>query len=157
MRLLRTAGRWTTSLPGSRRLRPSAVTREELGRRLAERDDLPLAVRGGKLRISVVQYPSIDHHPAMAWGDAFTLHEVGAFQLADFAQRCDVDKRLLQREVTRLAKLVRQHALEQALAGDYVDDEERAFAGQLRDLVVAQATRLSKLAGQAVKVKDDLL
>ena len=107
--------------------------------------------------VSVVQYPSIDHELAMAWGDAFKLEEVGAFQLADFAQRCGVDKRLLQREATRLAKLAMEQAPTQALAHDYVDDGERAFAGQVRDFVLRQATRLTKLAGEALKIKDEFL
>ena len=46
--------------------------------------------------VSVVQYPGIDHGLAMAYGDAFSLDEVGAFQLADFAKRCKVDRRLLR-------------------------------------------------------------
>ena len=93
----------------------------------------------------------------MAWGDAFRLADVGAFQLADFARRCGVDKRLLQREATRLAKLAMQHAPPQALADDYVRDGERAFAGRLRDFVLAKATRLTKLAGEAVKIRDEFL
>ncbi|MEO8152501.1 MAG: HipA domain-containing protein [Rhodoglobus sp.] len=107
--------------------------------------------------VSVVQYPDIDHELAMAWGDAFSLKEVGAFQLADFAQRCKIDRRLLQREATRLAKLANEHAMAQALAGDYAGDEERAFAGQLRDFVMGQAARLTKLAGEAAKIKDAFL
>jgi len=93
----------------------------------------------------------------MAWGDAFSLDEVGAFQVADFAQRCGVDRNLLKREATRLAKLVMQHAPAQALADDYVDDGERAFAGQLRDFVMGQAARLTQLAGEAAKIKPEFL
>jgi serine/threonine-protein kinase HipA len=107
--------------------------------------------------VSVVQYPGIDHELAMAWGDAFKLEEVGAFQLADFARRCGVDKRLLQREATRLAKLAMEHAPTQALADDYVDDGERSLVGKLRDFVLGQAIRLMKLAGEAVKIKDEFL
>ncbi|WP_457322521.1 HipA domain-containing protein [Roseateles sp. P5_E11] len=107
--------------------------------------------------VSVVQYAGIDHQLAMAWGDAFSLEEVGAFQLADFAQRCGVDRKLLKREAARLAKLVVEHALAQALADDYIDDSERAFAGQLRDFVVGQATRLTKLADEASKMKPEFL
>ena len=107
--------------------------------------------------ISVMQYPDIDHELAMAWGDAFSLDEVGAFQLADFAQRCGVDKNLLKREASRLAKLAIAHAPAQAQADDYIDDGERAFAGQLRDFVVGQAARLTRLAGEAAKIKPDLL
>jgi serine/threonine-protein kinase HipA len=107
--------------------------------------------------VSVVQYADINHELAMAWGDAFSLDEVGAFQVADFAQRCGVDRNLLKREATRLAKLVMQHAPAQALADDYVDDGERAFAGQLRDFVMGQAARLTQLAGEAAKIKPEFL
>jgi len=107
--------------------------------------------------VSVVQYPCIDHELAMAWGDAFSLDEVGAFQLADFAQRCGVDRNLLKREAARLAKLAMEHAPAQALVDDYIGDEERAFAGQLRDFVLGQASRLTKLADEAAKIKAEFL
>lgn len=107
--------------------------------------------------VSVMQYPGIDHELAMAWGDAFSLDEVGAFQLADFAQRCGVDRNLLKREAARLTKLAVEHAPMQALADDYIDDSERAFAGQLSDFVVGQATRLTRLAGEATKIKLEFL
>ncbi|HEY4079193.1 MAG TPA: HipA domain-containing protein [Burkholderiaceae bacterium] len=107
--------------------------------------------------VSVVQYPAIDHELAMAWGDAFKLEEVGAFQLADFAQRCGIDRRLLQREATRLAKLAIEQAPVQAAVDDYVNKRERMFAAQLRDFVLAQAARLPKLAAEAVRIKDEFL
>jgi len=107
--------------------------------------------------VSVVQYPGIDQELAMAWGDAFLLDEVGAFQVADFAQRCGVDRKLLQREANRLAKLVVKHAPVQALAADYVDDGERAFAAQLCDFVMHQAARLTHLASEAAKIKPEFL
>jgi serine/threonine-protein kinase HipA len=106
--------------------------------------------------VSVVQYPAIDHELAMAYGDAFSLDEVGAFQLADFAKRCKVERRLLQREAARLAKLAAEHAPAQAAASDYLD-EERAFAMGLSDFVVSQALRLASLAGEAAKIKDEYL
>jgi len=107
--------------------------------------------------VSVLQYPGIAHELAMAWGDAFSLDEVGAFQMADFAQRCGVDRNLLKREAARLAKLAMEHAPAQALADDYIDKGERAFAGQLRDFVVEQAYRLTRLASEAAKIKAEFL
>lgn len=106
--------------------------------------------------VSVVQYSGIDHELAMAYGDAFSLEEVGAFQLSDFAKRCKVDKRLLKREATRLAKLAAEHAPFQALVDDYEDDEP-AFAAELRDFVVGQAARLTALANDAAKIKNEYL
>lgn len=107
--------------------------------------------------VSVVQYAGINHELAMAWGDAFSLDEVATFQVADFAQRCGVDRNLLKREAARLAKLAMAHAPAQALADDYIDDGERAFAGQLGNFVMRQATRLTQLASDAAKIKPDFL
>ena len=107
--------------------------------------------------VSVAQYPGIDHELAMAYGDAFLLEEVGAFQLADFARRCEIDRRLLKREATRLAKLAADQAARQALEVDYTEDDERAFAAQLCNLVVQQAARLATLASDAAKIKDEYL
>ena len=106
--------------------------------------------------VSVVQYPGIDHGLAMAFGDAFSLEEVGAFQLADFAKRCGVNRALLKREAARMAKLATAQAPMQAKAVEYLDDE-RAFADQLRDFIVGQASRLTALASEAAKVKDEFL
>ncbi|WP_077033784.1 HipA domain-containing protein [Pelomonas sp. KK5] len=107
--------------------------------------------------VSVVQYPGIDHQLAMAWGDAFSLEEVTAFALADFAQRCRVDRQLLKREARRMAKLATEHASLQAQAADYIDEAEQAFAGLLRDFIVGQATRLTELADEAAKIKGKFL
>lgn len=107
--------------------------------------------------VSVVQYPGIDHELAMAYGDAFSLDQVGAFQLADFAKRCGVERRLLKREALRLAKLATQHAPVQALADNYDDEGERVLAARLRDLVVAQASRLTTLASEAAGITDEYL
>lgn len=107
--------------------------------------------------VSVVQYPGIDHELAMAWGDAFSLEEVTAFELADFAQRCGVDRQLLKREAQRMAKLATEHAPLQAQATDYIDESERGFASQLRDFIVGQAARLTQLANDAAKIKSEFL
>jgi serine/threonine-protein kinase HipA len=76
--------------------------------------------------------------------------------LADFAKRCKVDRRLLKREATRLAKLAVEHAPAQALVDDYAEDE-KAFAAQLRDFVVGQGARLTALASDAAKIEDEYL
>ncbi|MBI3348714.1 MAG: HipA domain-containing protein [Burkholderiales bacterium] len=107
--------------------------------------------------VSVVQYPGIDHELAMAWGDAFTLEDVTAFELADFAKRCGIDRQLLRRDAKRMAKLATEHAPLQAQAPDYIDDAERAFASQLSNFIVAQAARLANLAEEAYGIKDAYL
>ena len=106
--------------------------------------------------VSVVQYPGIDHELAMAFGDAFSLNEVGAFPLADFAKRCGINRALLKREAARLAKLATEQAPLQAKAVEYLDGEH-AFADQLCAFVVGQASRLTALANEAARIKDEVL
>jgi len=106
--------------------------------------------------VSVLQYPGLAHELAMAYGDAFSFDEVTAFELADFARRCQIDRRLLKREATRLAKLASAQAPLQVAADDYTDDE-RAFAAQMGNFIVAQAARLTKIASDAATVKDEYL
>ena len=81
---------------------------------------------------------------------------MGAFQLADFAKRCGVNRTLLKREAARMVKLATEQAPLRAQAVEYLDDE-RAFANQLRDFVVGQARRLTELANEAARIKDEFL
>ncbi len=106
--------------------------------------------------VSVVQYPGIDHELAMAYGDAFSFDAVRAFDLADFARRCKVDRRLLEREAVRMAKRAIEQARAQAVAADYVD-EERAFVRELSDFIGRQAERLVGLASAAIEIKGENL
>ena len=51
-----------------------------------------------------------------------------------------------------------EHApAQEALARNDLDDAERAFASRLRDFVMAQATRLTQLAGEAARIKPEFL
>jgi hypothetical protein len=54
--------------------------------------------------VSLVQYDSLDHELAMAYGDEFLLEEIGPFEWADFAQRTGIPRALLAREMRRMAK-----------------------------------------------------
>jgi serine/threonine-protein kinase HipA len=106
--------------------------------------------------VSVAQYPHIDDELAMAFGDAFTLKEVSAFALADFAKRCRIDRGVLKREAARMARQIALHAARQADADDYVE-EERSFAAQLREYIMCQVSRLSALVAEATTVRDKYL
>jgi serine/threonine-protein kinase HipA len=107
--------------------------------------------------VGVTQYPKLDHELAMAYGDAFAFHEVGAFQMADFAKRCGIERGLLRREASRLAKLAIAHAASQAVVDDYEGDAERGFAAKLGEHVVAQADRLARLGREAAGIADQYL
>ena len=106
--------------------------------------------------VSVVQYPAVNHELAMAFGDVFVLAEVKSFALADFAQRCGVDRGVLNREVKRMVKLVHKHAASVAMSTDY-REEEGNFAQQIAQFVLAQAVRLEQEASAATRIKAKFL
>lgn len=107
--------------------------------------------------VSVVQYAHFDTDLAMAYGDAFTYDEVTPFALADFAIRCGIDRRLMQREAQRMADAASRAAIDVAYAGNYQDEELAFVALKLVELISRQAKRLAELARAAVKVPAELL
>lgn len=106
--------------------------------------------------VSVMQYEKVSHELAMAYGDVFEIEEVNGFALADFAVRCNIDRKLMQREAKKMANYAREHAQELALKGPYLD-EELDFAIRLARYVTEQAHRLEQFAGEAVRVESALL
>lgn len=106
--------------------------------------------------VSVVQYPRFSHELAMAFGDEFDLDRVKAFALAQFAQRCGIDRQLLVRESRRLRDGVSAHALALAQAAPY-DADERRFAEQVAAFATQQAARLHEAAREAARIGPDYL
>lgn len=101
--------------------------------------------------VSVVQYEQFDTDLAMAFGDVFAFDEVKGFALAEFAEVCGIDRKLMQREAKRLARLATAAAAELARSSDYHDDE-RAFVTRLAEFIGQQAQRLADYATEAAKI-----
>jgi len=106
--------------------------------------------------VSVVQYPQFSHDLAMAFGDEFNLDQISAFSLADFSQRCGIDRRLLARECGRLRDGVRKHAVELAEIETY-EQKERVLVKQIAEFALAQADRLEHRSREAIGISPDLL
>lgn len=101
--------------------------------------------------VSVRQYPQLDTELAMAIGDVFAPTEVAAFPLADFARRCGIDRKLMQREGRRLAKAALGAAAAQAAWAGY-QDAERPFIESLAGFVQQQAQWLERVTAEAAAV-----
>jgi serine/threonine-protein kinase HipA len=56
--------------------------------------------------VNVAMFPNFKHILAMAMGDEFEPTDIHAYQLADFAETCNIDKKLLSRLLIALAKKV---------------------------------------------------
>lgn len=117
---------------------------------------------GGLLRLAptydlvavVSTYADVDHELAMAIGDTFDLADIRAYDWADFAQRCGVERRLLVREMRRLTKDVRK-AVPELLAWEGYHTDERAVLAHIGEYLLGQAARLDEAAAEVVRVTLD--
>jgi len=106
--------------------------------------------------VSVVQYPHLSHELAMAYGDEFSIDQVKAFALAEFAYRAGIDRQLLIRESKRLQEGITTQAAALAEAAPY-EGHERQFAGQIATYCIEQATRLQAMAKDAARISNRYL
>ena len=99
---------------------------------------------------------SVEQDMALAYGDAFQLEEVTAFELAYFAQRTGTPRPLLARELTRMASAITRVAGDLAQSEVYVG-EERGLVARVRDFVTVQVGKLMQLAPEVPRIDQSLL
>lgn len=101
--------------------------------------------------VSVVQYDSLDHELAMAFGDEFELDEIRPYDWAAFAAHTGIPRSLLAREMQRLGARASEAAAVQAAEPVY-QQEERVFIARIAEFVRRQATRLTEMAPRVPSV-----
>ena len=133
-----------------------------IGNSDAHGKNLSFLVEPGGLRlapaydlVSVCVYPpietSFEHELAMAIGDEFDITKIRAFDWADFAERCGIERRLLVREMNRMIKVLRIQLPKLISLPDYTDDEQ-ATLRDISGLILKQAEQLETDAKMITKV-----
>ncbi len=84
--------------------------------------------------VNTAMYPEFEQEMAMALGDAFASDAIHAYQLADFADSCDLPRALLANRCQRLAGLLAQ-ALEKQQPPLPLDHSEQQYLGHYRHLL----------------------
>jgi len=105
--------------------------------------------------VSVVAYQDFESELAMGIGDAFTFDDARAFQWADFAHQCGINKTLLAREMRRMATATMKAST--ILPDDTFTSEEQALIFKVRNFVLSQCDKLIQVASQLRDIKDDFL
>ncbi len=101
--------------------------------------------------VSIAMFPQFKHVLAMAMGDEFEPEDIHAYQLADFAETCNIDKRLLSRQLVGLADSVLGQLSGRVFINDlkeqaYVTVEDMPYFEALRDNIFARTEYLKALA-----------
>jgi serine/threonine-protein kinase HipA len=98
--------------------------------------------------VNIAMFSQFKHVLAMAMGDEFDPNDINAYQLADFAETCAIDKKLLSRLLSNLTKKVLAILTEEAFIQDLVEsnkfsEEEQMYLGKLKDNIISRAKHLS--------------
>lgn len=101
--------------------------------------------------ISVCVYSNIEHGLAMAIGDEFDITKIRAYDWADMAERCGIERRLLVREMNRMIKALRTQLPKLLVLPDYTIDEQ-ATLQEISDLMLKQAEQMESDAKMITKV-----
>lgn len=101
--------------------------------------------------IAVCIYPKVAHELAMAIGDEFDITKIRAFDWAEVATRCGLDRRLVAREMLRISKIARKELPTLSGWPGYNESEQRMIDTAVR-FILAQASQLETDAKQLPKV-----
>ena len=106
--------------------------------------------------VNVAMFPQFKHALAMAMGDEFEPESINAYQMADFAETCGVNKKLLSRQLTDLADrvintLTQQQFIETITQEPHFTNDDRSYMVQVKEHVLV---RTQHLRSQAPDIPD---
>jgi serine/threonine-protein kinase HipA len=104
--------------------------------------------------VNVSMFPQFKHVLAMAMGDEFEPNTIHAYQLADFAETCNIDKKLLSRLLVGLADKILSQLYGGLLINNlkqqpYITADDITYFQALSDNIV---TRTAYLKAQAADI-----
>lgn len=101
--------------------------------------------------VNIAMFPQFKHVLAMAMGDEFDPNDINAYQLADFAETCEIDKKLLARLLSGLVDKVVTTLTDTSFIHDLVlfnkfSKQEQVYLEKLKDNVMSNAKHLKSQA-----------
>lgn len=104
--------------------------------------------------VSVVQYAGLDHELAMAYGDEFEVDKVRPYDWAVFAERTQIPRPLLSREMQRIGRVAGEAAAREAADESY-QGEEKTLTSRIATYVRGQAQKLIEMSRPMLSVNLD--
>ncbi|AIG00612.1 HipA domain protein [Alteromonas australica] len=106
--------------------------------------------------VNVAMFPQFKHVLAMAMGNEFDPENINAYQLADFAETCGVNKKLLSRQLSDLADkviaiLTQQSFIEKLTQEQHFTEDDRHYMTEIQAHILV---RTKHLRSQASDIPD---
>ncbi len=93
----------------------------------------------------------------MAIGDTFEYADVRAYDWAEFSVTCGIPRKLLAREMTRMAKVVSSTVSKVVDSVSCVDDDEATYVKRIAGIVTERVKQLESDAQRVPEVSNALL
>lgn len=102
--------------------------------------------------VNIKMYPEFEHEMAMALGDEFDGNAINAYQLADFANECQLARPMLAKRLKYLIKRL-MSILDNEIRSVVNNDEERSYLEKYRLMVHKRCEHLLHQADDIVSVE----
>lgn len=103
--------------------------------------------------VNVAMFPQFKHSLAMAMGDEFEPDNIHAYQLADFAETCGINKKLFSRQLSTLANkvttlLTRHNFINQITQGKQFTKDDRQYMTKIKTHVLTRTRYVHSQSSQ---------
>jgi len=102
--------------------------------------------------VNIKLYPDFEHEMAMALGDEFDGTTVNAYQLADFADSCQLSRSFLAKRLRYLIKKL-MLALEDEIKRVVINNQERSFLNEYKVMVTKRCDHLLHQVDEIVSME----
>lgn len=101
--------------------------------------------------VNIKMYPAFEHNLAMALGDEFDENNVNAYQLADFADTCQLPRSFVTNRLKYLGKKLRVEL--EGFLSPGINDDEIAYLHQYKKMIRERCNHLLKEADDIVAIE----
>ncbi|GEA03148.1 hypothetical protein KUL17_20450 [Alteromonas sp. KUL17] len=108
--------------------------------------------------VNVAMFPQFKHVLAMAMGDEFDPDSINAYQMADFAETCGVNKKLLSRQLSDLADkvitiLTQQSFIETITQEPLFIEDDRQYMAEVQTHILVRTQHLRSQASDIPNIE----
>lgn len=102
--------------------------------------------------VNIKMYPQFDHELAMALGDDFDGDTIAAYQLADFADSCQLSRSFIARQLKKMASALLSVISKVTILEHAINDEEKDYLKKYQQIITKRCRYLLEQANEIASV-----